>query len=222
MISQPGWAACLQRGLRCSWPFKKPSLVQSAAKVSQWVQLVLLSLSIPRYLPPSPSHSLWGHVLGTRIACDNAWALFTFHIHTHNAAYPCTDLDFPNKQGQGGDSSLWKEEVWRLKGCNHVRRTNKVLGTLCPTNLVTLLTGWWSHVGSICDRLSYQVYIVNLRLAVSAETSAVFALSAISSATERVQWVSVFVERFLSPWVIVCGMHSCGATHVRLPANTWV
>lgn len=139
-------------------------------------------------------------MLGTRIACDSAWALFTFHTHTHthNAACRCTDLDFHTQTRLRWDlvSPHLILVFWRLRGCGHVRKSKRVFGTLCPINLVTWLTGWWSHVGSICDRFVYQVYIVNLRLAVSKETNAVFSLSTTSTATGRVQWVSVFVEHF--------------------------
>ncbi len=85
-------------------PLRNPALCRLLQK---WVSKNSLycSLSIPRYLAPSLSCSLWGHVLGTRIACDSTWALFTFrahththtHTHTHNAAYPCADLDFHAK-----------------------------------------------------------------------------------------------------------------------------
>ena len=71
LISQPGCKACLQRGLYSSWPFKKTQPCAVCPRLLQmWVSEYSLycSLSILCYLPPSPSRSLWGHVLGTRIA----------------------------------------------------------------------------------------------------------------------------------------------------------
>lgn len=63
-------------------------------------------------------------------------------------------------------------------------------------------------------------------LQISENTSTVFAVSTLSAVTRRVHCVFVvFVERSLArartPWVTDCGMHSCGATHIWLPANTW-
>lgn len=132
---------------------KSPAVccVFPTAAVSQWVQLVLLSSSHPP-LPTPPSCSPWGHVLGTRIACDSTWSVFTSHTYTlaHEEPPPPPPVLYwswfshMNKATMVEEEEEEKdEEVHRLRCCSHVQ-TNKFTSTMCPTNLLTWLGGW-SH-----------------------------------------------------------------------------
>lgn len=190
-------------------PLRKPSLVPSAAKVSQWVQLVLLSFNPPLSaalpLPFSVGPCAWhSHCLWQRLS-----TVYLPHIHIHNAAYPCTELDFHIQTMSRwglvplGGGGLEAQEV---RPCARNQKGTWHLESSQPGDIINRVV---KSCGSICDRLSYQVYIVNLRLAVSAETSAVFALSTISSATES------------SVGLRVCGAFSLSMSHSLWHAQLW-
>lgn len=70
LISQASLGACLQRGFCATGPLRYPALCICCR--SESVSTACIAL----FTPPLPSCSLprsrWGHVLGTRIAGDNA------------------------------------------------------------------------------------------------------------------------------------------------------
>lgn len=133
VISQPAWF----ENLICA----------ACCKVSQCVQLVWLSFNPPwsAALPlslvlvrPCAWHS---HCLRRLLS-----TVYLPHSRTHVQlkCSLCPDLDVHMQTRiRWGFVSLDGGEGWGS------HRNKKVLGLLCPTNLVTWLKGWWHHVGSI-------------------------------------------------------------------------
>lgn len=123
-------------------PLRNPAL---CGLLQKWVSEYSLycSLSIPRYLPPPSSPVLCGAMCSALALLVTALEQCLPSTHTHT---------------QCGQALYWS----RFSHANKAQvgpcaEKQKVLGTLCPTNLLTWLTGWWSHAGSICDVLVNQV-----------------------------------------------------------------
>lgn len=95
LISHPGCAACLQRGLLCSWPFKRTQPCAVCCK-SESVSTACIALFQSPAICHPPSPVLCGAMCSALALLVTALeqCLPSTHTRTHNAAYRCTGLDF--------------------------------------------------------------------------------------------------------------------------------